>query len=61
MMKIGYARVSGATGQEGGLETQIATLESAGRERIYTDKLSGKNTKRPELCLLSTSDAADDS
>jgi len=49
MMKIGYARVSGATGQEGGLETQIAALESAGCERIYKEKLSGKNTKRPEL------------
>ena len=49
MMNIGYARVSGATGQEGGLETQIAALESAGCERIYSESISGKNKDRPEL------------
>lgn len=48
-MKIGYARVSGATGQENGLETQIQKLKVAGCERIYSESLSGKNTKRPEL------------
>ena len=48
-MKIGYARVSGATGQETGLETQIEKLKAAGCERIYSESLSGKNTKRPEL------------
>ena len=49
IMHIGYARVSGATGQEGGLETQIAALESAGCERIYSESISGKNKDRPEL------------
>ncbi len=48
-MKIGYSRVSGATGQDSGLKTQIKLLEEAGCERIYSEKLSGKNTKRPEL------------
>ncbi len=48
-MKIGYARVSGATGQETGLATQVEALKTAGCERIYSESLSGKNTKRPEL------------
>ena len=48
-MKIGYCRVSGATGQESGLATQIEKLKAAGCERIYSESLSGKNTKRPEL------------
>jgi DNA invertase Pin-like site-specific DNA recombinase len=49
MMNIGYARVSGATGQQGGLETQITALESAGCEQIYSESISGKNKDRPEL------------
>jgi DNA invertase Pin-like site-specific DNA recombinase len=48
-MKIGYARVSSASGQEGGLETQIDALTKAGCEKVYSDKLSGKNRQRPEL------------
>ena len=45
----GYARVSGATGQEGGLKTQITALENAGCERIYSESISGKNKDKPEL------------
>jgi DNA invertase Pin-like site-specific DNA recombinase len=48
-MKIGYARVSTASGQESGLETQIDALKKAGCEKVYVDRLSGKNRKRPEL------------
>ena len=45
-MKIGYARVSTA---DQNLDSQIDALEAAGCERIYREKASGKNTKRPEL------------
>jgi DNA invertase Pin-like site-specific DNA recombinase len=48
-MKIGYARVSTASGQESGLDTQIYALKKAGCEKTYSDKLSGKNRNRPEL------------
>jgi DNA invertase Pin-like site-specific DNA recombinase len=48
-MKIGYARTSKAKGQESGLDTQIAALKEAGCEKVYSDKLSGKNRDRPEL------------
>jgi DNA invertase Pin-like site-specific DNA recombinase len=48
-MKLGYARVSTANGQESGLETQIDALTKAGCEKVYSDKLSGKNRQRPEL------------
>ncbi len=51
-MKIGYARVS-TSDQE--LASQIDALKAAGvdEQNIYTDKRSGKNTKRPGLatCL----------
>ena len=48
-MKTGYARVSNVKGQESGLDTQIDALKKAGCEKIYSDKLSGKNRNRPEL------------
>lgn len=46
MRKIGYARVS-STDQN--LDRQITQLEKEGCEVIFTDKLSGKNTDRPEF------------
>jgi DNA invertase Pin-like site-specific DNA recombinase len=48
-MKIGYARVS-TTDQN--LDMQLNELEKAGCEKIYREKLSGKNTDRPELQKL---------
>ena len=49
-MIIGYARVST---EDQKLDAQISVLKAAGAERIFTDKLSGKTTKRPGLdeCL----------
>ena len=46
MAIIGYARVSS---KEQNLDRQIDALVKAGAEKIFTDKLSGKNTDRPEL------------
>jgi DNA invertase Pin-like site-specific DNA recombinase len=43
---VGYARVS-TKGQK--LDRQIASLEAAGCQRIFSDKKSGKNTEREEL------------
>ena len=50
MAIIGYARVS-TTGQS--LETQVGRLESAGVEKLYSEKRSGVDAVRPELraCL----------
>lgn len=45
-MKIGYARVS-STSQN--LESQIKALQEEGCEKIFTEKVSGKNMERPEL------------
>ncbi len=47
-MIIGYARTS-SIGQESGLQTQIDALNAAGCERIYSEKISGKDRERPEL------------
>lgn len=46
MAIVGYARVSTVEQNE---ERQIKTLQEAGAEKIYIDKLSGKNTDRPQL------------
>ncbi|WP_214103261.1 recombinase family protein [Acrocarpospora catenulata] len=47
---VGYGRVST---REQNLDRQDLALTSAGCIRVFTDKLSGKNTDRPELaaCL----------
>jgi DNA invertase Pin-like site-specific DNA recombinase len=45
-MKVGYARVS-RTDQD--LARQITALDSAGCDKIYTDKISGSRKSRPEL------------
>ena len=46
MALVGYARVS-SSGQD--YETQIARLKAAGVEKIYSEKRSGLDGKRPEL------------
>jgi len=46
MAVVGYERVS-SKGQN--LDRQTDALKQAGVERIFSDKLSGKDTKRPEL------------
>lgn len=45
-MIIGYARVSTVTQN---IDRQIKALKDIGAELIYMDKMSGKDTKRPEL------------
>ena len=45
-MKIGYARVSTAEQNEA---RQIQLLQEQGAEKIFIDKMSGKNTARPQL------------
>ena len=45
-MKIGYIRVST---QEQNTIRQEALMEVLGVDEIYMDKISGKNTNRPEL------------
>jgi len=45
-MIIGYARVSTA---EQNLDAQLDALLAAGAEKIYKEKLTGKNRQRPEL------------
>lgn len=47
-MKIGYARVS-TVDQDAGLEAQIRDLKTAGCEKVFAEKISGKDAKRPEL------------
>lgn len=50
MAKIGYARVST---RDQSLDAQIDTLREYGCERIFSEKVSGRKTKRTELdkCL----------
>ena len=45
-MKVGYVRVSTVEQNE---ERQTRDLQEAGAERLFIDKLSGKDTKRPAL------------
>lgn len=44
-MKVGYARVSS---KEQNLDRQLKSLQDAGCEKIYCDKMSGKDFNRPE-------------
>lgn len=46
IMKVGYARVSTVEQNE---DRQVKTLKELGAEKIFLDKLSGKNTNRPKL------------
>lgn len=46
MTLIGYARVSDV---DQNLDRQLKALDGYGCEKIYQEKISGKNTKRPEL------------
>ena len=46
MAKIGYIRVSTVEQNEG---RQIESLKTLGVERVFMDKLSGKDINRPEL------------
>lgn len=45
-MKVGYIRIST---KEQNTARQDVLMEELGVEKIYTDKVSGKNTERPEL------------
>ena len=47
-MKIGMARTS-SEAQQSGLDIQVEMLEKEGCERIYSEKLSGKDRNRPQL------------
>lgn len=48
-MKIGYARVST---QEQNEARQIEAFEGQGVEKIFLDKMSGKNANRPQLAEM---------
>lgn len=48
-MLVGYARVSTI---EQNLDRQIEALEKEGCEKIYTEKITGANTDRPQLQLM---------
>lgn len=50
-MKVGYARVSS---KEQNLDRQIESLHNAGCEKIYCDKMSGKDFNRPEYQRMLT-------
>jgi DNA invertase Pin-like site-specific DNA recombinase len=50
-MKIGYARVS-TKHQRESLDQQIALLKTAGCSEVYSEIISGANSKRPELTKL---------
>lgn len=45
-MKIGYIRVSTA---EQNIDRQVEMLKEQGVEKVFIDKMSGKDTKRPAL------------
>lgn len=45
-MKIGYVRISS---RDQNTARQDVLMEQLGVEKVYTDKVSGKNTDRPEL------------
>ncbi len=45
-MKIGYVRIST---KEQNTARQDVLMEELGVEKVYTDKMSGKNAERPEL------------
>ena len=45
-MKVGYVRIST---KEQNTARQDVLMEKLGVEKVYTDKLSGKDTQRPEL------------
>lgn len=45
---VGYARTS-TTEQQAGLDTQIAELLAAGCTRIFSEQVSGADTRRPQL------------
>lgn len=45
-MKVGYVRIST---KEQNTARQDVLMEKLGVEKVYTDKISGKNTDRPEL------------
>jgi DNA invertase Pin-like site-specific DNA recombinase len=45
-MKVGYVRIST---KEQNTARQDALMDQLGVEKVFTDKVSGKNTERPEL------------
>lgn len=45
-MKVGYIRVSSKDQNE---DRQVKALEQQGVEKVYIEKISGKDTNRPEL------------
>lgn len=48
-MKIGYARVSTSNQN---LDRQIVALKNSGAQKIFEEKISGKNIERPQLKAL---------